>query len=207
MNTVGNLEALTATLLAWLTVLDQPEKADAIFVFGGAFLPQKFFEHVANLFFADIAPIIVISGGINKHSPLSEAENIAKELASFGVPRNKMILEAEAQHTLENVQFGMKKLLAVANSPINKVIIISKPFHSRRCVATFNKQFPKLKIISCPPKLSLAEQLGERGLHFFAKRWAGEIKRFIEYYEKGDIVRVEIPNEILAISEKIKSLC
>lgn len=184
----------------YLTINDTPEKSDIIFIFGGMIMP-KVWERALELYNQQYANYIIISGGIGGLTKRlggskPEAEVIEEYLMTHGVPSKAIITEIKSTNTLENVIFGLETLKE-HNLPHNKIIITSKPFHMRRCLATFQKHSSGLEILCCPPQGTF-EELIDRPQDEYYKRLVEEVMRLKKYGEKGDIVVQHIPDNILA---------
>ncbi len=199
-------EKLLEPIQNFLVIRNKPKKADVIFVFGSVKLPLVH-SRVLELYQRGYAPHILISGGIGSNNfsegnLISEAEIISNFLIKNKVPESAIIKEAEATNTLENVKFGIKKL---DEYEINHkcLILVAKPSHMRRCVATFQKQYPKIELICCPPEGSLLDLI-DRPKREFAYRSIAKIERLINYAEKGDISKQDIPNGVFRCIEEIK---
>ncbi|MFA6301112.1 MAG: YdcF family protein [Candidatus Paceibacterota bacterium] len=185
------------TIQKYLAINDVPEKSDVVFVFGQIKMP-KVWDRACQLYKDGFANKILVSGGAGKiikelRPGFTEAEIIKDYLVSKGLPGNKIIVEDEATNTLENVILGMKKLNKETVYP-KKIIAVSKPFHMRRCLATFEKYFPEIKVLCCPP-IGEFNELMDRPLAEYNQRLLGELKRLKDYGDKGDIKTQNIPDE------------
>lgn len=185
----------------YLTINDAPVKSDIIFIFGGMIM-SKVWERALELYNQQYANYIIISGGIGGLTKRlggskPEAEVIKEYLMTHGVPSKAIITEIKSTSTLENVIFGLETLKE-HNLPHNKIIITSKPFHMRRCLATFQKHSSGLEILCCPPQGTF-EELIDRPQDEYYKRLVEEVLRLKSYGENGDILTQDIPPEILEI--------
>lgn len=185
------------TLWDFLCPSALPSRVDVIFVFGGLDLlvPRR----AAELFNQGYASQILVTGHSGAFSKgvfrETEARIFADEMMRQGVPSDRIILEEEAENTGENVELGMKTLLTANISP-SSVIVVAKPFITRRALATFEIQHPNIKTIPCPPEGDMTEFI-DRSEEEFAKRLLGEIKRLEKYAEAGFITKVEVPPRVL----------
>lgn len=185
----------------YLTINDAPVKSDVIFIFGGIIMP-KVWERALEIYNQQYANYILIAGGIGGHTKRlgelkPEAEVIKEYLMTHGVPSRAIITEIKSTNTLENVIFGLETLKE-HDLPHHKIIITSKPFHMRRCLATFQKHSSGLEILCCPPQGTF-EELIDRPRDEYYKRLTEELLRLKRYGEKGDILTQDIPPEILEI--------
>ncbi len=174
-------------------------QADAIFVFGH-YEPQTT-RHAAELWKKGKAPRIIISGKGRDAIPKefeTEADFYASLVESDRVLKEASVLEKEATNSLENVLLGM----AVArNNGVNpkSIILCAMPQLLRRSCATFRKQFPEVTVRGSALPMP-QEWFTPRRVN----RLLGKLERLDEYAKRGDIVKVEIPNDVLSAAEKIR---
>ena len=175
---------LTSQIWNYLVIKDPLRKSDVVFVFGSVDLdvPKK----AAELFNKGLSPLILVSGKLGHLTKGSfkktEAETFADELIKLGVPKNKLLIEKEALHTSQNIKFGMK-LLKQKGIKVNRAILVTIPFLSRRCKETFSKLFPNLDLISCPAYTDLEIFLKKRP-DTDSIRLQEEIDRLEEYAKR-----------------------
>jgi uncharacterized SAM-binding protein YcdF (DUF218 family) len=173
-------------------------KADAIFVFGHT--DPRIAEHAVHLYKSKKAKMIILTGKGRKDIPNfeSEANYYASLIENDGIPKSSLILENLSMNSLENVLFGMKACHDNNFHP-KSLIIVAVPPLLRRSRATFEKQFPKIKIYSNGPDIPLEEYLQH------TERILGEFDRFDEYSKKGDIASVKVPQSVQDEVQSIKS--
>jgi len=186
-------------LIDYLCVQDAPEPADAIFIFGSILLPAVW-ERAAGLYHQGMAPLILTTGyaGPNARARgiASEGQYLADRLMELGVPSSAIIVEDKSSNTLENVLFGMNVLQGWGIT-VKKLLIVAKPLHMRRCAATFAKQFPDIRALSCPPSLTLEKMIDRPTLNDFAQRVASEIEKLGRYAgPNGSIQASDIPQTV-----------
>ncbi len=173
--------------------------AEAIFVFGH-YEPQVA-HHAAELWKKGKAPRIIISGRGRDAIPegfKTEADFYKSLMVDDGIPDSAMILEKESTNSLENVLMGMATAHKIGINP-KSVILCAMPPLLRRSCATFRKQFPEVTVYGSAFPMSTEWSTPKR-----VNRLLGEIQRLNEYAEKGDIVKVTIPDEVLSAVEKIR---
>jgi hypothetical protein len=185
-------------LQSYLGIFDKSAVVDVIFLFGGITMPEVWHKAL-ELYQDGFSEKVYIAGGVGKKSKadkieVSEAETIKTFLLSRGVPSEAVIIETKSTNTLENILCA-KKVLESAK----KVIAVSKPFHMRRVLATFNKQYPQLSVLCCPPEL-MYENLDDQEKEYYFDRMLGEVNRLSEYAQKGDIVSQKIPSNITVLT-------
>ena len=132
-------EAMEKVFRAWdyLAESDPLEKADLIFVFGGAGLNRV--KGAVKLYEQGYAPKMMFSGQKASYMPdveLSEAEYYEQEAIKLGIPKEDIILETKAKNTPENAVYSMD-ILRVKNFLPKVVILVSSQFHMRRGYLTF----------------------------------------------------------------------
>jgi hypothetical protein len=202
-------EELLSPVWRFLVVNDQPKRSDIIFVFGGLDLAVPI--RAAELYHAKIATQILITGNIG---PLSknvfnkpEAQIFRDEMIKHHVPSSSVLIEDKATNTLQNVMLGMNLLLS-SNITIESAVLVAKPFLMRRCLATFQHHYNKIKVLACPPQGPILK-FCDRPRREFAERVLAELHRIKIYSEKGDItpqpLSIDVENGIATIS-KILSL-
>lgn len=201
-------EELLQPIQTWLSINNAPQKSDIIFVFGGIRQPLVW-DRAVELYVSGFASKILVTGGFG---PLSkargvenpEAQTIKEYFIKNKIPESAILIEDKATNTLENIIFSMK-LLAEKDLQIHQAILVSKPFHMRRCFATFKKHFPSIELLCCPPKGSVVELL-DRSKKEYAERLLAELDRLEEYANKGDLIYQEVPEEILNVSHELKRM-
>ncbi len=130
--------------------------ADAILTLG-SFDPQAA-VHAASLWRAGLARVVIMSGGIAHRGGLldtgwdrPEAEVFADVAVREGVPREKILIEDRAQNTGENFIFG-KAIAARAGLHPEQLLVVAKPYMTRRGFATGRKVWPEVELsMQCEP--------------------------------------------------------
>lgn len=198
----GPIKPFINTVVEFLTEstpFEDLPQADAIFVFGH-YEPQ-IAHHAASLWKKGKAPHTILSGKGRDKIPegfSTEADFHASVVESGGVPREALILEKESTNTLENVLFGMAAAHKSGLNPKSLILCAMPPLLRRSC-ATFRKQFPEIAVYGS------AFPMPQEWFTFYRiSRLLGELERLNDYAKKGDIVKVEIPNEVLFAAEKIR---
>lgn len=135
------------TSLVWflaepLKIVQAPQKAEAIVVFGGGVgesgkAEQGYEERVnyaVNLYKQGYARHLIFSSG---YMFIFKEPVKMKALAiSLGVPEEAIILEDKAANTYENVRFS-RNILGKNNW--KNILLVSSPYHMRRVSLVFNK--------------------------------------------------------------------
>ncbi len=187
--------------------LDQePQAADLIFVLGSHDL--RVAERAAELYLQGFAPYILFSGkrgALTQHWPDTEAERFAALAESLGVPGEKILVEANATNTGENIRYGYALLQKNGLLP-RRMILVQKPYMERRTLATFLKQWPgkKTEVTVTSPTVSFeAYPTGEIPVERVIEIMVGDLYRIKDYPAKGFQVPQEIPPEVMAAAEEL----
>lgn len=122
----------------FLCVDSGPVKADVIVILGGGSHDRP--EHAAGLFKEQVAPRIIVSG-------FGDGEINRRILVEAGVPADAIQVEGESRTTKENAEFTIKLL---REQRLNRVIIVTSWYHSRRALKTFEHFAPEMKFYSRP---------------------------------------------------------
>ena len=173
--------------------------ADVILVLGSH--DTRVAERAAELFLQGWAPLVVFSGHLGSLTAelwtRSEAEIFADVAAARGVPRDRMLLEARATNTGENVSF-CRALLAERGLPVRKAIAVQKPYMERRTLATFRQLWPELDLVVTSPPIDFdayptSDITREDVIHIMV----GDLQRLMLYAEKGWSAPQGIPDEVM----------
>lgn len=119
-----------------------PESADAIVV-GGAALMTDMAQRAAELYHKGIAKVIIVSGFASEDSRPGESEAalINRVLLANGVPHENIFLDEKASNTGENI-INSAQILRDLRIAAQKVVLVHKPFMTRRFLATAEAQWP-----------------------------------------------------------------
>lgn len=115
-------------------------------------------EVAAAMYHRGHAPRIVLTGGIGKDAPVSEAYAAARLCEALGVPTGALVLEELSTTTLENAAFA-----ANVGSPEWTVLVVSDTAHLYRCRRMFGRRFRAAHVVGATPprwariKLALRE--------------------------------------------------
>lgn len=166
------------------TVQNTPQPADAVIVLGAqAYYPAGRWNPClvarvrrgAELVKAGYAPKLILSGGVDAEDGAIEAEVMQEIAMSFGVPKEKTLLEPRSTSTAENLRFSQALLTS------NKVLIVSDPFHLARAGALAQKLGLEATLVGAP-KSPCWSRFGL--LSRFALR---EPLAFIDNWLRGDL--------------------
>jgi len=116
-----------------------PERAVLIFVFGSRQTTPA--QLAAELYAQQIAPLIVLTGGINRLLGFNEAEAHHAILIEAGIPAERIVLENRSTNTYENVTFALPLIAQkLPLDSIHSVLAVCKWAHSRRALMTLKRQ-------------------------------------------------------------------
>ena len=184
------------------------KKADYIVGLGSYDL--RVADRCAELYFANLAPVIIFSGNLGNWTrnmwDRSEAEIFTERAIEKGVPVNKIHLEKNSTNIGENISFT-KKLIIQSNPQPKSLIIVTKPTTQRRAFATCKKVWPEIDVMISSPKLTFTTQANENiSQENLIHEMVGDIQRINLYPDLGFQIPQEIPNDVWQAYEKLLSL-
>jgi uncharacterized SAM-binding protein YcdF (DUF218 family) len=116
--------------------LDDAHRSEAIVVLGAAQFdgrPSAVFrarlDHAADLYAADIAPVVVVTGGKQQGDRFTEATAGADYLLTHGVPDSAILRETQGSSSWESLAASARLL---SERGMTEVVLVSDPFHSLR---------------------------------------------------------------------------
>lgn len=122
------------------SAMDQPGPAEAIVVLGAAQYDgrpspvlQLRLDHALDLYHQDVAPLLVVTGGLRPGDRFHEAHASATYLQRQGVDPDVILWENAGRNTWEQLAATARFLRA---RDINAVVLVSDPMHSARLSAT-----------------------------------------------------------------------
>lgn len=147
----------------FLFVKHDHEAVDLAFVLGSPTV-NSIFPAIA-LFKAGLTSKILITGAGKGVNGQIEWELYLNEALNAGIPSEAILIEKNAQHTLQNMLFGSQLIEQVLGwENIKSIALCAKPFHMRRVMMTARRFFPKdVRLIACPP---------EDAMNLNAESWA-----------------------------------
>ncbi|MCF4122060.1 YdcF family protein [Antribacter sp. KLBMP9083] len=156
--------------------------------------------YAAELYRADLFPVLVFSGGNSPTTaarfPRGEAVHYREHALELGVPDSAVLLEPNAGNTGENIAFS-RDVLAAAGIVPSSVLLVSKPYMERRSFATARKVWPEVDVICTSEPLDLAEYLKSIGDEkLVVDMLVGDLQRVIDYPALGFAVEQDIPEDV-----------
>ena len=198
-----NAEEYTAalTLFNYLTVKDTPKKADVIIGFGTYHLGAA--KKAADLWHQGFAPYIIFSGYKNDRYHKTEAAMLKETAIEHGVPQDVIFTEDHASNTGLNITLSYalaqeKKLLKT-----NRVILIHKPYMSRRTYATAKAQWPdsSTTFYIAPADVTLDEYFEHDGVSQTIRSMLADFYCIKAYPAKGWQIAQDVPAEVERASQ------
>lgn len=121
---------------------DVPARADAIIV-GGAARMLDMAQRAAELYHQGVSDTIVVTGFKPPSLDMNESEAslLRRVLIASAVPDDCIIVEENAANTGQNIQFS-EHCLRQRLTSVETVVLVHKPFMTRRFLATAEAQWP-----------------------------------------------------------------
>jgi uncharacterized SAM-binding protein YcdF (DUF218 family) len=194
----------TALRTAWdfMRLVHAPRRADLILTLG-SFDPNAA-VHAAGLWRADLAPKIVMSGGIAHRGGLldtgwdkTEARVFADVALREGVPAEAILLEEQAENTGDNFVFGQAVARRAGLEP-RRVLVVAKPYMTRRGYATGRVKWPEAELIMQCEEIDVLDYFArepdpERALLALV----GDLHRIVVYPALGFSIAQDVPQPVI----------
>ncbi|MGE6204020.1 YdcF family protein [Guptibacillus hwajinpoensis] len=149
---LDNLSRQQITSFMFDSIVDDGKDGECILVFGAKTIHRV--QKAARLYHNKRAPKILVSGSAARWGKEEESEAIwmKKHLFDFGVPEEDILLELEAANTTENVIASLMVLQrSFGLNHINRLLIVSSPYHMKRCHLTLTTYMPDwISYTLCP---------------------------------------------------------
>ncbi|WP_283137528.1 YdcF family protein [Rhizohabitans arisaemae] len=131
-----------ADITAFVDIQASPpdDKPTALFLFGTNQAPPV--EIAAERHHAGLAPMIIVTGGVNRHNGIIEGRTFQRLLLERGVPEDVIRCEDHSANTWQNVELALPFLLEAIKSGLT-VTAVSKWFH-RRSIHILKTVFPDI---------------------------------------------------------------
>lgn len=188
--------AAAKKLFHYLTVRDTPQPSDVIIGFGTYSLGAA--VKAAELWHAGLAPYIIFTGYKNDRYDKTEAEMLRAEALKHGVPSDVVFMENRASNTGLNItlsyELAKEKNLLIKN----KVILVHKPYMSRRAFATAKAQWPdnSTEFFVVPSDVTLEAFFAADGTAQTIRSMLADFYCIKAYPKKGWQIVQEIPDEV-----------
>ncbi|WP_416984460.1 YdcF family protein [Streptomyces sp. T028] len=122
----------------------------AYFLFGTN--QRKPVEIAAERYHEGLAPLVIATGGINRHTGIVEGQEFRRLLIGRGVPESAIRCEDRAANTWQNVEFSLPYIQEALESGL-RVTAVSKWYHRRtlHCLATLAPKIGPFYAVSWEP--------------------------------------------------------
>lgn len=175
------------------------QPANAIVAMGS--MDMRVAERAANLWHQDLAPVIVVTGGLGRltgtDTATSEAQKFAEILAAKNVPESAIVIEDKATNGAENFTFSINSLKE-RGIIAEEIIAVTQPYMERRAYATGKKLFPAVDIQMASPEISYDEYpTADVPKDLMINIIVGELYRIQHYPKKGFTIVQDIPADVL----------
>lgn len=181
-------------ITSYLFVEDVEPEGDVGLVFGTWGEWGESLEIAAELYKSGRVAKLVVSSGVNPTNGVNEADLMARDLASLGVPQEVILLENQSTNTLENVVFSLDVIdREVGLETIHSIVAVAKNFHARRALMTLRRHVPKSMKIKVAAYISLKYPFTKDDWHETdagRHRVLEEMNKIKTYLDKGDIAEL-----------------
>jgi len=188
----------------FIFVEDEPQRCDVIITVGGSF-PQ-IAEKAAELYKGGFADHVLAGGGFSVKTGVfagakdkkdiycgdyqTECDFYEDVLIKNGVPEKAIVREDKSGHTRANAELAAA-VLKEQGIPAEKIILVCKRFHARRCLMFFQSYFPGTEILVVPADIETGDwNITKDNWHaslYGIKRVMGELARCGEQFTETDI--------------------
>jgi uncharacterized SAM-binding protein YcdF (DUF218 family) len=208
MNELHRIELIkmVSPLMTYLAISDEPIQADIIWGLGSneTLVAKK----AAEFYHLGLAKKIVFSGGNGhrwKDMHQTEAELFKAVAIEENVPDECILIDNKSLHTGENVAFSLK-IFDEMELNIRSALLVTIPPFQRRAMITVETHRKSIYCINSPISWGAIDSWSEKHLLHVANLCVGEIKRLIDYPNRGFLQwdAKNIPNEILENAEKLE---
>ena len=169
--------------------LEHPlEEADAIFAVGGSSPSPALMA--GNLYQDGWAPKLAFidkGGTFGPKGDVPTAVHYRGTLLVLGIAETDMLWAPLTGNTLEEARVAIPFLLEHGVNP-KTVLLVARPIHQRRAWATFQRQWPRTKFVSCPADEPFDPEE--------TSRLVEELNRLELYGSAGDLIPQEIPDAV-----------
>ncbi|SRR6266540_960449 len=117
-----------ADITAFVDIEAPPDGPTAHFIFGtNQAIPANL---VADRYHQGLAPLVIATGGVNRHNGIVEGREFLRLLVERGVPEAAIRYEDQSANTWQNVEFALPYLSEAVNSGL-PITAVSKWYHRR----------------------------------------------------------------------------
>lgn len=188
-----HLDRAQLTRLIFGGIQDDGQKGDCIFVFGGKSTSRVL--KAAQLFKEKRAPYVLLTGGASRWDlPETEAQWMKEHLLKYNVPEEQILLECEAANTTENVVASMMVLQKKFSLHlVKRILVVSSPYHIRRCHLTLKTYMPSwIEYSLCPDDRPYGQIYNWWKAKKERERVIKEARSLVKYVNEGILIDKEI---------------
>ena len=132
-----------AEITDYVDVTAPPTEEAALFIFGtNQVIPANL---AAQRHKEGLAPLIIATGGVNRHNGIVEGQEFARLLGERGVSESALRIEDQSSNTWENVEFALPYLREALKQELS-ITIICKWYH-RRAIHCLRTLLPEARTI------------------------------------------------------------
>lgn len=193
----------------YLSDVGPPSVADFMLVLGSH--DTRVADRAAELYNQRFAEWFIVTGGYGKVTKglwnVPEAVHFADIAARLGVPRERIIVEPTATNTGDNIARVRDLVSTHLEIPHRTGLIVTKPYMTRRSIATARKQWPSVQWFAAAPQLAYDDYPDE----FVPKTrminlLVGDLQRMKIYADQGFQEKQDIPRSVWDAYEQLVKL-
>jgi uncharacterized SAM-binding protein YcdF (DUF218 family) len=203
-----DVDALAREVWTYHQMGHRLDKSDCIVALGSHDI--RVAERAAELYREGWAPLVVCTGRLGALTKgvwtRPEAEIFAEIAVAAGVPKDRILVEACATNTGENVAYT-RELLRSRGIRVDTVIAVQKPYMERRTFATFRKRWPEVDVIVTSPQLDFdAYPTAEIEKDKVINVMVGDLQRIMVYGQAGYQIPQAVPPNVMQAYERLIEL-
>lgn len=190
---VNKLSREQITKILFANEQDNKKQGDCIFVYGGRGIERV--NKAVELYRNKRADYILFSGGFKygKYT-YSESAIMKSNAIEMGVPAKAILTEELSNNTKENAissLFTLEKKFGIHT--ITRLLVVSIPYHYRRCLLTFKTYYPQwISYTWHPAKYENCQPNNWWKHPDFNKYVRKEINSVIKFVREGQLIDIEI---------------
>lgn len=127
-------------ITAYVDIEAPPPDTPAAYLIFGTNQPQPAMI-VAERYHRGLAPLVIATGGINRHNGINEGQQFRSILTEGGVPESSLRIEDKSANTWQNVEFSLPFLREALEAGL-PLTAVSKWYH-RRAVHALRTLLPE----------------------------------------------------------------
>lgn len=191
-----------------MRLVHPPAPAEAILTLGSFDVQAA--VHAARLWKAGFAPVVIMSGGIAHRGGVLDTGWDRPEACVFadaarreGVPAEAMLLEERAQNTGDNFVFG-RAVAEAAALRIRKLLVVAKPYMTRRGFATGRKLWPEVELAMQCEDIDVARYFArEADPERTLLALIGDLHRIVVYPALGFQIEQPVPPAVIEAMRRL----